>query len=254
MWASSTLWGAESRVIMKKLGLLVSCVLIGMVTVAIAAAPGTKKTSTARVAPPRTSGAAAGSDAIRPDRVGQLEGEVAPAPMDAAVPQTELSVPLGGEAGIPTATTAGSPAAAINMDWYSINNGGAIEVAAGNIKMGLSIGQSAVGEVSAGNIKMGLGFWYGASRASATCICECHADPACDSVTDIFDVTQLVNVAFRNEPAIPDPNVLCTSETTDVNCDGVTDIFDVTKMVNVAFRNGDPALEFCNPCIAAPNL
>lgn len=239
---------------MKKLGLLVSCVLVGMVTVAIAAAPGTKKTSTARVAPPRTSGAASGSDAIQPDRGRQLEGEVAPAPIEDAVTETELSVPLGEETGAPQATAAGTSAAAINMDWYSINNGGAIEVAAGNIKMGLSIGQNAVGEVSAGNVKMGLGFWYGASGASAPCACDCHADPACDSVTDIFDVTQLVNVAFRNAPAIPDPNVLCSLETTDVNCDGVTDIFDVTKMVNVAFRNGDPALEFCDPCISAPNL
>ena len=239
---------------MKKLGLVTSCALTGMVTVAIAAAPGTKKTSTARVAPPRSTEAASGSDAIRPDRGRQLEGEVAPLPIENAIREPELSAPLGDEMGTPRAAAAGTSAAAINMDWYSINNGGAIEVAAGNIKMGLSIGQNAVGEVSAGNIKMGLGFWYGASGASATCACDCHADPACDSVTDIFDVTQLVNVAFRNAPAILDPNVLCTRETTDVNCDGVTDIFDVTKMVNVAFRNGDPLVEFCDPCLSAPNL
>jgi len=86
-------------------------------------------------------------------------------------------------------------------------------------------------------------------RASITpCGCLCHADPQCDNVTDIFDVTELVNVAFRNGAPILDPNVLCTRQTTDVDCSGTTDILDVTRMVNVAFRNGDPATEFCDPC------
>jgi len=81
-----------------------------------------------------------------------------------------------------------------------------------------------------------------------SCSCACFADPQCDSVTDIFDVTELVNVAFRNGAPILDPNVLCTKQTTDVDCSGATDILDVTRMVNVAFRNGDPVTEFCDPC------
>jgi hypothetical protein len=86
-------------------------------------------------------------------------------------------------------------------------------------------------------------------RIDAGCACDCAHDPQCDGLTDIFDVTHAVNVAFRNAPAMPDPNSLCPWQTTDVNCDGITDIFDVTRLVNVAFRNGDPGAEFCAPCI-----
>lgn len=89
---------------------------------------------------------------------------------------------------------------------------------------------------------------YEAIIESAPCVCDCPADPQCDGVIDIFDVTSAVNVAFRNAAAMPDPNVACPWDKTDVNCDGVTDVFDVTKFVNVAFRNGDPASEFCEPC------
>jgi hypothetical protein len=80
------------------------------------------------------------------------------------------------------------------------------------------------------------------------CACDCHADPACDGSTDILDVVQTVNVAFRGAPAIIDPNVNCPYETTDVNCTNSTDVIDVVKMVNVAFRGANPATEFCNPC------
>ncbi len=87
------------------------------------------------------------------------------------------------------------------------------------------------------------------TKVDESCACDCAHDPACDSLTDIFDVTNAVNVAFRNAAAMLDPNSNCPWQTTDVNCDGVTDIFDVTKFVNVAFRNGDPASEFCQPCV-----
>jgi hypothetical protein len=86
------------------------------------------------------------------------------------------------------------------------------------------------------------------ATSTLSCVCDCHADPACDGVTDIFDVTHVINVAFRNGAPMPDSNTLCPRVTTDVNCDGVTDIFDVVHMVNVAFRNGNPATEICDPC------
>lgn len=209
------------------------------VTVALAATPEKRGATSTRVATPSTR--TPGSDVAVPEPVKPVEtdnGDVAP-----------LSEPIETAAPVPAGA-----AAAVNMDWYSINNGGAIEVSSGNIKMGLSVGQNAVGEVSAGNIKMGLGFWYGAAGGAApSCACDCFADPECDGVTNIFDVTHLVNVAFRNGADIPEPNVLCPVEnTTDVDCNGVTDVFDVTHMVNVAFRGGDPSVEFCDPC--APNL
>jgi hypothetical protein len=81
-----------------------------------------------------------------------------------------------------------------------------------------------------------------------SCACDCHADPQCDGSTDILDVVNTVNVAFRGFPAIPDPNAMCQYETTDTDCNGFPDVIDVVHMVNVAFRGFNPATEFCNPC------
>lgn len=95
-----------------------------------------------------------------------------------------------------------------------------------------------------------LGEWEWSAMLSqiGDCNCDCAHDPVCDSATDILDVAQAVNVAFRNFAPIPDANALCPWETTDVDCSGATDILDVTRFVNVAFRNGNPAEEFCLPC------
>jgi hypothetical protein len=80
------------------------------------------------------------------------------------------------------------------------------------------------------------------------CMCLCHADPTCDGFTDILDVVNSVNVAFRGfEPEI-DPNANCPYQETDVDCTGFTDVIDVVKTVNVAFRGSPAAAEFCNPC------
>ena len=78
------------------------------------------------------------------------------------------------------------------------------------------------------------------------CGCDCHADPQCDGVTNVLDVVQTVNVAFRSQPA--ETGAICPNEQTDVDCDGVTNVLDVVKVVNVAFRSADPVAEFCDPC------
>lgn len=224
---------------MKRLRLFLTVAVIGFMTVAIGAAPAKKRPTTPPSAIPTQTSPTTETDGTleSPDQTAIPFDQVTPIP-------EEYSTDAGAQSVSPASS--GAP---INMDWYSINNGGAIEVAAGNIKMGLSIGQNAVGEVSAGNIKMGLGFWYGAGAGSApTCDCDCHADPQCDSITNILDLAFVINVAFRNDPAIPDPNPSCTYQTTDVDCSTFTDILDITRMVNVAFRFQDPAIEFCNPC------
>jgi len=80
------------------------------------------------------------------------------------------------------------------------------------------------------------------------CGCDCHADPLCDLVTNVFDVVKAVDVGFRSVPPEPDPNPLCSRQTTDINCDDVTNVFDVVGLVDVAFRSGDPETVFCDPC------
>ncbi|MBI3872687.1 MAG: hypothetical protein HY304_06395, partial [candidate division Zixibacteria bacterium] len=79
------------------------------------------------------------------------------------------------------------------------------------------------------------------------CACPCHADPRCDSVvSDVLDVTNTVNVAFRGSPAMIDPG--CPRDRTDVDCTGATDVLDVTRVVDVAFRGADAAVKYCDPC------
>ena len=80
------------------------------------------------------------------------------------------------------------------------------------------------------------------------CCCQCHADPRCDGQVDLVDVIEVIGIAFRGMDGIPDPNVDCPHETTDVNCSYTTDVVDVVKIVNVAFRGADASAEFCAPC------
>jgi len=80
------------------------------------------------------------------------------------------------------------------------------------------------------------------------CSCDCHADPQCDGVTNILDVTHATNAAFRNGDTMPDTDPMCPRQTTDVDSDGDTDIIDVVRITNVAFRDGNPATEFNDPC------
>jgi len=84
------------------------------------------------------------------------------------------------------------------------------------------------------------------SPTSYSCLCLCHQDPVCDSTTNVFDVVEAVDVAFR--AGEPGGSTACPKEPTDVDCDGVTNVFDVVKFVDVAFRAADPAVAFCDPC------
>ncbi|MEW5702074.1 MAG: SBBP repeat-containing protein [Candidatus Zixiibacteriota bacterium] len=90
-------------------------------------------------------------------------------------------------------------------------------------------------------------FYYDfATIKYSQCFCPCHGDPQCDSVANVQDVVQTVNVAFRGSAPAFDPN--CPRERTDVNCDGFSTVQDVVKVVNVAFRGANPTTEFCDPC------
>jgi hypothetical protein len=148
----------------------------------------------------------------------------------------------------PTPEAAAS-SAVYSIDWYSINGGGTVNATSPSYQLGASIGQSVAGAATSANYQMGIGFWYGAGGAGG-CACDCHGDPGgpCDTNTDIVDVTQTVNAAFRNAAPMIDPNPNCPYQIPDVNCSGDPDVVDVVKMVAVAFRNGNPAVEFCNPC------
>jgi hypothetical protein len=79
-------------------------------------------------------------------------------------------------------------------------------------------------------------------------VCPCHGDPMCDGQTDILDVVDVINEAFRGGPTTADPTCRESSRA-DVDCSCAVDVLDVTKMINVAFRGASKATEFCNPCL-----
>lgn len=78
------------------------------------------------------------------------------------------------------------------------------------------------------------------------CDCPCSGDPRCDGVTNVVDVVNTINVAFRGGQSTTTGN--CPYENSDVDCSGACSIVDVVKVVNVAFRGADKATEFCSPC------
>lgn len=80
------------------------------------------------------------------------------------------------------------------------------------------------------------------------CNCPCKYDPQCDgTLSNVQDVVQTVNVAFRGTAAVVDPG--CPRERTDVDANGVTSVTDVVKVVNVAFRGQTVAANYVDPCL-----
>lgn len=80
------------------------------------------------------------------------------------------------------------------------------------------------------------------------CGCDCHTDPVCDGVHDVFDIVKIVDVALRGGDPVIDPNPMCPYENTNVNCDAGTDIIDLTLMMLVVNSGADPDSTFCEAC------
>jgi hypothetical protein len=78
--------------------------------------------------------------------------------------------------------------------------------------------------------------------------CTCHGDPSCDGVTNVVDVTTIINEAFRGQASASSscPGMIRS----DVDCDCAVTITDVVRIINVAFRGVNAATEFCNACVS----
>jgi len=80
-----------------------------------------------------------------------------------------------------------------------------------------------------------------------SCMCPCLHDPNCDGIsTDIEDVVETINVAFRAKLQIVDPG--CARPRTDFDCNGVTDVVDAVRVSLVTFYGYDRATYYCAPC------
>jgi len=134
--------------------------------------------------------------------------------------------------------TAETAAPNFNLDWWSVNSGGATEVTGTNYGLGLSVGQVAAGHVSGTNYNLGVGFWYGA--APGDCPMVIFGDVDLGGTVTSGDIIYLVNFVFKGGP-IPQP---CEAAG-DVDCGGSVTSGDIIYLVNFVFKGGPPP---CNTC------
>jgi hypothetical protein len=136
-------------------------------------------------------------------------------------------------------------APAFNLDWYSVNGGGATDVASTSYQMGMSLGQNAAGFVSGTAYQMGIGFWYGAASGGA-CPIAMTGDVNLSLSLTSADIIYLVNFVFKGQ-AVPMP---CEASG-DVNCSGTVTSADIIYMVNHVFK-GQAAP--CDVCTKIPGM
>ena len=83
----------------------------------------------------------------------------------------------------------------------------------------------------------------GFGKCKPCCNCPNQGDINDDGVVDVFDVIELINIAFTggNDPQDP----CCPITRGDVNGDGIVDVFDVIYLIDHAFSGGASPV---NPC------
>jgi hypothetical protein len=157
----------------------------------------------------------------------------------ATMPEVTATMP---EVSAPAAAAA---PAAYQMNWYSINGGGAINASSTNYQMGLSVGQSVAGAASGTHYDMRTGFWYGAS-ASGGCPIVVSGDLNNSLTVTSADIIVLVNFVFKGGP---DP--LPCAANGDVNCSGSVTSSDIIVLVNFVFKGGPAPCNTCTSPLAA---
>ncbi len=151
-----------------------------------------------------------------------------------AKPETDIQAPKDN-----SENTAASPAGApINLDWYTINSGGASFGTSGSLKLGYSVGQSVAGAGSSASLKMGVGFWYGA----VLCVAKA-GDANGDGNVLLPDVIVIVNFLFH---AGATPNPVCRG---DANGVGGILLSDVVYLINFIFRAGPAPVKTDGCCL-----
>jgi hypothetical protein len=75
------------------------------------------------------------------------------------------------------------------------------------------------------------------------CSCPNQGDLNSDAAIDVFDVIDVIAVAFSGDPDPQDAG--CPATRGDVNNDGATDVFDVIYLIATAFSGGANPV---NPC------
>lgn len=157
------------------------------------------------------------------------------APSNPEVTSPEQTEPTGVE---PDHASAG--AAAFQINWSSINSGGAIGASSANYKLGLSVGQSVAGAGSSTNYGAGIGFWYGIAGGGAVCAVTITGDVNLTGTLTSADIIYEVNFVFKGG-ATPNP---CEAAG-DVTCNGTVTSADIIYLVNHVFKGGPAPCDIC---------
>lgn len=81
------------------------------------------------------------------------------------------------------------------------------------------------------------------------CDCRREGDVVPDSVSDVFDIIEMIDYAFSGGTQPPRDSNCPHVDRGDVNCDGIDDVFDVMGLIDYTFSGGTPP---CNPCTCSP--
>ena len=137
----------------------------------------------------------------------------------------------------PTVQT--NAAAPVNLNWLSINGGGASYGSGGTRRIGYSVGQSVADrEGTGGTRKLGIGFWYGSKR-----VCGANKGDL-NGVGGLSpaDVVLMLRCVFNSDGTgtLGGDCNLCYA---DLNCTGGLSPADVVLELNYVFNSIPP------PCI-----
>jgi hypothetical protein len=104
------------------------------------------------------------------------------------------------------------------LDWFTFDGGGAMNVTGGTFKLSGTIGQPDAGLMSGGIFRLTGGFWAGVGGSPV-----CTGDMNCDGVINFADINPLVAILSGGSP--------CNFANADCNGDGKIDFKDINAFV-----------------------
>lgn len=167
-----------------------------------------------------------------------VTAELTPAGEPEEVLQTQSIPPSGQTTGKPAPPVVPSVSPqAFQLNWLSINGGGAINASSTNYQLGLSVGQSVAGYATSSSYQMGIGFWYGAAPGAPACAAA-KGDMNGAGGLSPADVVLMLNCVFAGNGAgtVGGDCNLCYA---DVNCSTDLTPSDVVIELQAVF-SGQP--------------
>jgi hypothetical protein len=129
-------------------------------------------------------------------------------------------------------------AQSFDLDWDTIDGGGAMWTTGGSFELSGTIGQPDAGVVmTGGGFELTGGFWPGAAAGAAVLT----GDLNCDGLVNSFDIDPFV-LALTSPAAYALAYPECNIMAADVNCDGLINAFDIDPFVLCLTGGG------CPPC------